>query len=314
MVDNAKSRQPAQNSLLNFVARGKTTTTTEDQKKFNDNEGDFNEEAAKSSEAKQPLPKVSSKEKQWKKIPTNENKINLATNAPDLSKTPEASSSSAKENNSDSYSADLPSASQIDSSVLNQLPDDIRRDILCHYEKQGISFKDLPGKNVEKECPEDNRGAEPSAAYGKNYSEDQPGPSNSNVVSKENQATEEVNMETNSVPSAGYEGIKRISDIDASFWSALPEDIKAELALELEHPRDIQEPISPDNKCWKNLLKPTKSPLKPGKVPKSPLKTTSKQGVKRKTKPAQIKAKVQQQPTLVDLKIKPFNEVSSPYV
>lgn len=201
---------------------------------------------------------------------------------------------------------DLPSVSQLDSSVLNQLPDDIRRDIVQHYEKRGVCLEELHAS--KKESVNEGKERAPSV-HEEKCLEILPGPSNFNASNLDNQnAKTYLDVPTSSSTSACYEGIKRICDIDASFWSAMPDDIKAELAQELEQTKPDQEPASP-SKCWKNLLKPAKSPLKQGKLQKSPKKAALKQGVKRKTKPVQSKIKVQQ-PTLANLQSKPLKEVS----
>lgn len=282
MVDNAKSRQPAQNSLLNFVARGKTAIA-EGQKKSPIKENDFTKETAEQCE--EALPKTSSKGKQWKKITANENEHSSNTDVSNVcqSRLLEPASESSNEMVSNNYLFDLPTASQLDSSVLNQLPDDIRRDIMQHYEKHGLSVKEA---HPAKESSDEEQRTE----------EDQPGPSNLNTVEDRSEASE-----TPAALSADYGGIKQISDIDASFWAALPDDIKAELAKELEQPK--QEPTSP-SKCWKSLFKPARSPSKPTKLQKSPSKVGSKQGPKRKAKLAQDKVKLQQ-PTLGNMQSKP---------
>lgn len=157
---------------------------------------------------------------------------------------------------------ELPSASQIDSAVFNELPDDLKNDIIQEYQRKGIALSEVNSFTIK--------------------------PTTSSAVNGSSVPTSNSAGTSRSENPVSYDGIEGVADIDASYWSALPDDIKTEIE------RDIQqrkaESTSPV-KGWKSIFKPQRSPAK----------ATSKLGsgktkaeVKRKTKPnAPPKSKIQ---------------------
>lgn len=158
---------------------------------------------------------------------------------------------------------ELPSVSQIDSTVFNELPDYLKNDIIKDYQRKGITIDGISSTQTQELIVE---------------------PSSENVAGPSHQSHPIDVGTSRSENPVSYDGIDQITDIDASYWSALPDDIKAEIE------RDIQqrkaETTSPV-KGWKNIFKPQQ---------RSPAKTTSKP-VKRKTK-AQDTIKTKAQPTV----------------
>lgn len=123
---------------------------------------------------------------------------------------------------------ELPSASQIDLAVLDELPEDIKKDLIQEYQRKGVHL-----------------GA---------------GPSNNNqpVAGPSHAVTESVPIRLPE-KAMSYEGIHQVSDIDASFWSALPDEIKSEIE------RDIQQRKTEANsptKAWSAIFKTRRSPTK----------------------------------------------------
>ncbi|XP_046443006.1 DNA repair protein REV1-like isoform X2 [Daphnia pulex] len=223
-----KGKQPIQNSLLNFVARSRivppeeVVTTVAD---VTEPEREILEPASSKTVDKE------------KKDDTRETQ-----HPPSL--------------------FELPSASQIDSAVFNELPDDLKNDIIQEYHRKGIALSEVNSFAMK--------------------------PTTSSSVNGSSVPTSNSAGTSRSENPVSYDGIEEVADIDASYWSALPDDIKTEIE------RDIQqrkaEATSPV-KGWKSIFKPQRSPAK----------ATSKLGsgktkaeVKRKTKPnAPSKAKIQ---------------------
>ena len=123
----------------------------------------------------------------------------------------------------------------------------------------------------------------------------QPGPSNQKCPTIDDKTT-------NKKPTKiSYEGIHQVTDIDSSYWDALPDDIKAEIQVDIQHTKDKDKAKHPEtsniqnspSKMWstifkdkdknkeKNMLKGKKtkriestkrSPLKRSPLKRSPLK------------------------------------------
>lgn len=116
-----------------------------------------------------------------------------------------------------------PSLSQIDPSVLNQLPDELKNDIFHEYQRKGVAVD----------------GVRPIVEPKKDLGENEPeaGPSNS-TVSKDLAIVDKSPKND----AGSYEGINEISDIDSSYWLALPDEIKAEIEKDIQNRKS--EPVS----------------------------------------------------------------------
>lgn len=132
---------------------------------------------------------------------------------------------------------ELPSASQIDTDVFNQLPDELKNDIIQEYQRKGLKLNGLFDAQIVVDTEPVNNHL--------------PGPSHA--------APTNVTSPKRSIKPVSYDGIEGVTDIDASYWSALPDDIKSEIE------RDIQirkaESTSP-TKIWKDIFKGKQSPVK----------------------------------------------------
>lgn len=117
-------------------------------------------------------------------------------------------------------SFELPSLSQIDPSVLDQLPDQLKNDIFDEYQRKGVAVDGIrPIVELKKDLVEN----EPKA-----------GPSKTTVPSG---VSKRVAIEDKSPKkdALSYEGISEISDIDSSYWLALPDEIKAEIEKDIRN-------------------------------------------------------------------------------
>ncbi len=130
---------------------------------------------------------------------------------------------------------ELPSASQIDSSVFDQLPDDLKTDILKEYKRKGIS---VPGSTSSEIS-------------------DEPVAGPSRFAATEPAASAQPD------PPVSYDGINQISDIDSSYWSALPDEIKQEIERDIQR-RKAEAATSP-TKNWSDIFR-AKQQQSPSKV------------------------------------------------
>ena len=229
----SKGKQPIQNSLLNFVARSRIISS---------------EEVVKT------VPNVSERE----------------SLDPRAKKVDKEKKDDIKETEPQPSLFELPSASQIDSAVFNELPDDLKNDIIQEYQRKGITLGRVDSCAIHSSTSAGTSKTERTA----------------NVIPTSDSAG--TSRSNNPV---SYDGIEEVTDIDTSYWSALPEDIKTEIE------RDIQqrkaEATSP-NKAWKNIFKPQRSPFKTTvKLGSGKTKTE----LKRKTK-AHVTSKSTIQPTI----------------
>lgn len=168
-------------------------------------------------------------------------------------------------------SSSLPD-SQIDPSVFDQLPDDLKNDIIQEYKRKGITL------SVAKSTAKNN--AEPVAGASKAEGEFA---SSATKIS--------VNTTLKSENRVSYDGIEEVTDIDASYWSALPDDIRIEIEKDIQQRKS--EATSPI-KSWKNIFKAQRSPIKTaGKI----VSAKGKVEAKRKTKLQEI-PKAKFQPTI----------------
>ncbi len=233
----SKGKQPIQNSLLNFVARVKTTSIQDVVPSATVMESTDEDIAAISSVVLESC-------REEKSFPSSVPGKTIKD----------------EERKTERTLCELPSASQIDSTVFNELPDDLKNDIIQEYQRKGIPISGFGAVPHNREM-----------AAGESSITNKAGPS---LASPHSSGTSKTDTPVS------YEGIDQITDIDASYWSALPDDIKAEIE------RDIQqrkaESTSP-KKEWKSIFK--------GK--RSPVRTASKLG-NRKTKPQEtLKTKIQ---------------------
>lgn len=150
---------------------------------------------------------------------------------------------------------ELPSASQIDPAVFDQLPDDVKKDIMQDYKRKGINLPQTTARTT----------MEPVA--GPSSRPDDP---------------------------VSYERINEVSDIDSSYWSALPDDIKAEIEKDIKQRK--AEATSPSKK-WNEIFRPRPSPTK----------APSNKGIKRKAKAAPEVSNVEK-----ILKIQPIVNLPQP--
>jgi DNA-binding transcriptional regulator YdaS (Cro superfamily) len=233
----SKGKQPIQNSLLNFVARSRTILP---------------------EEVVTTIPNVTELERET-----------LEPSA----KTVEKEKGYIKETEQRSSFFELPSASQIDSAVFNELPDDLKNDIIQEYQRKGIT---LSGINSFATNPSTSAGTSKTEAV--NVSSLQVPTSNSAGTSRLKDPV-------------SYDGIEEVTDIDASYWSALPEDIKTEIERDIQQRKtEATSPI----KGWKNIFKPQRSPIKAtAKLGNGKIKAE----VKRKTK-VHVTSKAKIQPTI----------------
>ena len=237
----SKGKQPIQNSLFNFVARAKTTQT----------------HALVSAVVPCTTVLESTEESAASKVPSEyTDKEHVESFHIGAVKPIEEN----EEKKAERIQFELPS--QIDAAVFNELPDDLKNDIIQDYQRKGITINEIVS-TVRAEEPLKTFVAGPSLR----------------VPDYGLQETGRVGTSRVDNP-VSYDGIDQITDIDASYWSALPDDIKAEIE------RDIQqrkaESTSP-KKEWENVLKGQRSPVK----------TVGKFG-KRKTKAQEtLKSKIQ---------------------
>lgn len=133
---------------------------------------------------------------------------------------------------------ELPSASQIDSSVFDQLPDDLKTDILKEYKRKGISIPEGTSSEIS----------------------DEPVAGPSRVVAIEPAAPAQPDQPVS------YDGINQISDIDSSYWSALPDEIKQEIERDIQ--RRKAEAVTSPTKNWGDIFR-AKQQQSPTKVVRS---------------------------------------------
>jgi len=225
---------------------------------------------------------------------------------------------------------ELPSATQIDSSVFDELPDELKNDIRNEYQRQGVSISGITVLNTAADVvdvvsetpknvpvsydgihqvsdidssywlalPDEIKAEIQNEIHQKQSSSEihaQPGPSNQKCPTIDDKTT-------NKKPTKiSYEGIHQVTDIDSSYWDALPDDIKAEIQVDIQHTKDKDKAKHPEtsniqnspSKMWstifkdkdknkeKNMLKGKKtkriestkrSPLKRSPLKRSPLK------------------------------------------
>lgn len=220
--NSAKGKQPLQNSLLNFVSRAKPTFSSDN----------FTNHITEVVEVTDPLPIIAPS------VPSTVlgvSNVNSEFGIPDMVVQEE-------EESSKTSIFELPSVSQIDSTVFNQLPDDLKRDIIKEYKRKGIALNGIECTNLDD--------PEPVAELLRN---NVAGPSNVRPSSN-------VERKSRSDNPVSYDGIEQVTDIDASYWSALPDDIKAEIESDFQQRK--KEATSPV-KGWKNIFKAQQSPTKP---------------------------------------------------
>ncbi|KAI9564501.1 hypothetical protein GHT06_008240 [Daphnia sinensis] len=305
VADNvSKGKQPKQNSLLSFVARSKIVPSEN--------------------------PITVPPEDVAKTVPS-ENVAASNAEEPDDEKTePDKNQDDGKRANENAR-FELPSFSQIDPTVLDQLPDDLKADIIQEYQKQGITLSGMnsPTKNypepvagpskaeaengpsfvdsqidpsVFDQLPDDlkndiiqeyqRKGITLSVAKSptKNLTKPAAGTSKTETAPGSSTTKESVISSGTALSEkpVSYDGIEEITDIDASYWSALPDDIRIEIERDIQQRKS--ETTSPI-KGWKSIFKPQRSPVKPaGKT----INGKAKAEIKRKTKFQEIpKAKVQ---------------------
>ncbi|XP_045030014.1 LOW QUALITY PROTEIN: DNA repair protein REV1-like [Daphnia magna] len=311
VADNvSKGKQPKQNSLLSFVARSKifpsenlvTTVPPEDIVKTVPSENFITPCIATPNAEEPDNEKVESDGKQGDGKRANDN-----------------------------ARFELPSFSQIDPTVLDQLPNDLKADIIQEYQRQGIALSGVnsltknysepvagPSKaeagngssladsqidplvfdqlrdDLKNDIIQEYQRKGITLSVAKSSTENFPKPiagtSKTETALGSSVTKESVNSSGTSLSEkpVSYDGIEEITDIDASYWSALPDDIRVEIERDIQQRKS--ETTSP-MKGWKSIFKPQRSPVKAaGKI----LNGKTKAETKRKTKFQEIpKAKVQ---------------------
>ena len=231
--DNAKGKHSVQNSLLNFVARA---------------QGEPQPERLMKTSESNPIATTAVQDIH------RENKIETTTtsNVESSLAFPVADVVSREERDTDDDFS-LPSASQVDLAVLDELPEDIKKDLIREYQRKGVKL-----------------GTVSSAQSNAEHFEPVAGPSN--AVEPPIRTAPQLPPEK----ALSYEGIYKVSDIDASIWSALPDDIKSEIE------RDIQKRKAEANsptKAWGAIFNARRSP---NKVASKPAKKKGKERFKPK--------------------------------
>ena len=99
---------------------------------------------------------------------------------------------------------ELPSMSQMDTSVFNHLPDDLKAEILGEYKRKGVVVDGIrPGPS------------DPSAG--------------SSTSAEGDQAKASASVNDPAPQGRSYDAIRSVTDIDPDYWAALPDEIKAEI-------------------------------------------------------------------------------------
>lgn len=217
----------------------------------------------------------------------------LAETADDRPATPAGVDSSPLKREESETAADrslfeLPSASQIDSSVLDQLPDDLKSDIFKAYQRKGVHLstktKDGSLEQVTGTTKTTILADPPLTTAGPSFSAVTPevpsayptaGPSSTITTTASSSTAAEAGPSSRQDNPMSYGNINQISDIDASFWSALPDDIKAEIERDIVQ-RKTTAPSPTKN--WTDVFR-TKQP--------SPSKISGNKPMKRKANKAQ---------------------------
>ena len=131
---------------------------------------------------------------------------------------------------------ELPSMSQMDTSVFNHLPDDLKAEILGEYKRKGVVVDGIrPGPS------------DPSA-----------GPSTS---AEGDQAKASASVNDPAPQGRSYDAIRSVTDIDPDYWAALPDEIKAEIEGDIRRRQAAADP-PPASKNWNAIFKGRKSPVK----------------------------------------------------